>query len=225
MELFSIARRSRTVIRNTTAAVVVASIAVHAYAAEGYRTRQAPFGQFGGDIAAEVDTPGFFGTALFTNVSIDKVADDNGNQVPNPARVVPMPTGTYSGGAIPNGTYTYTMPTAPIEFHQTQQVLSLLGGYLTEENYAGGHVALAIEIGYTDIRRNMTIVLPPAVVTPTPPSSLPPLGKAVIAGLTTAINGKVQTSLNTYLAAQNTRASGLTDSELAAVWLRHVGNL
>jgi hypothetical protein len=225
MGKFGATSRKNSAVRNVLTSMILTSWAMHAYGAEGYRTRQAPFGQFGGDIAAEADTPGFFGTALLTNVTIDRVADENGNQVVNPARVIPMPTGPLTAGAIPNGTYTYTLPAAPTSFHQSQQVLSLLGGYLTEDTYFGGHLALAIELGYTDINRTATITLPAATITPTPPATLSPGGKAVITAITSVINTKVQASLNTYLAAQNVSASGVTDSELAAVWVRHEGNL
>jgi hypothetical protein len=229
MEKIRVARRPRAatwrLVTSFTTSLALSSLAMHAYGAEGYRTRQAPFGQFGGDIAAEADTPGFFGTALLTNVTIDKVADADGNQIVNPARAIPMPTGTFTGGAIPNGTYTYTMPAAATEFHQSQQVLNLLGGYLTEDTFAGGHIAFAIELGYTDISRTANVTVAIATITPAPPATLSPLGKTVIAGLTTAINAKVQASLNTYLAAQNVSVSGVTDTELAAVWFRHLGNL
>jgi hypothetical protein len=225
MGKLGVASRHNTAIRNAAASLILAGFAMHAYGAEEYRTRQTPFGQFGGDIAAEADTPGFFGTVLFTNAIINKVADDNGNQVPNPARAIPLPTAAYTAGAIPNGTYTYTMPAAPISFHQSQQVLSLLGGYLTEETYWGGHLALAIEVGYSDIQRNFYLTLPPSAITPTPPATLSPLGKAVIAGITTVINGKVQAATATYLAAQNQDVSGANDTQLAAIWLRHQGNL
>ena len=94
--------------------------ALNASAGEGSKLRQSPVGAFGGEIAAPADNPGLFGTASVSYANIYKVTDANGDNISLSAKTVPLPTGTPTGGAVANGTFSLSVPAGTIDFNQTQ---------------------------------------------------------------------------------------------------------
>ena len=127
------AQRSPRAVFKVTSCVALLVAVTGAYASEGYKTRQAPLGAFGGEISAGADNPGFFGTAITTYVHIYRVADDNGNDVAVVGRAVPLPTNSAAKLPIPDGTYTLNVAPGTIKFDQTQTQVNLIGGYMTED--------------------------------------------------------------------------------------------
>lgn len=161
--------RNRPVTRvfKTASCLALVANATNALAAENSRSRQSPLGSFGGEIAAPLDSPGFFGSAVLTHVHVYAVKDDSGNDItsataplgksPIPPSV-PLQTAIPSKGAIPNGTYTLN-GVGPVNFLHDQNVVTLLGGYLTETTYAGGHFSFSFQTSYSRMERTMDIPL------------------------------------------------------------------
>ena len=143
----------RAILKTASCLALVAG-GVNALAAEGYKLRQTPIGAFGGEIAAAADSPGLFGTAVLTHIDIYQLTDNDGNDVGVPGRNVPLPTGTPTGGAVPNGRYTLTVPAGTIEFSQKQTQLNLVGGYLTESTYADGRIAFVVNVPFSALTLN-----------------------------------------------------------------------
>lgn len=218
--------RNRPVTRvfKTASCLALVALASQVSASEGSRSRQAPLGTFGGEIAAAADKPGFFGSMLLTYAHITGVTDDTGNDAtsataplgknPIPS-VVPLPTATPSKGAVPDGTFKLT-GIGPVSLLNNQKVATFLGGYMTEETFAGGHLAFALQTSYQQQDRTLDIPITFGV-TPTPPAALTPLVNAVAA----ATKAQVVAALAAKLATQNMSVTGFGDTELTALWVRH----
>ncbi|MFZ4478719.1 MAG: SphA family protein [Rhodoferax sp.] len=198
---------------------------LNADAAEGYRLRQAPVGSFGGEIAAPADNPGLFGTALLTFANIYKVVDGAGDNIALSARTVPLPTGGPTGGAVPSGTYSLSVPAGTIDFNQKQTQLNLMGGYLTKDLYGDGRLAFAINVPLIKMSRTFIAVQPAGTVSPPPPAAMPPALRGAIAAVAAAVNNQVQAGVASTAANQNADVSGFGDTELSMVWVRHQDRL
>jgi hypothetical protein len=208
--------------------MALVALASQASASEGSRTRQAPLGTFGGEIAAAADKPGFFGSMILTYAHITGVTDDTGNDAtsataplgknPIPS-VIPLPTGAPSKGAVPDGTYKLT-GIGPVNLLNNQKVATFVGGYMTEETFAGGHLVFALQGSYQQQDRTLDVPLTFGV-TPTPPAPLAPLVNAVAA----QAQAQVTAQLAAKLATQNMSITGFGDTELSALWVRHQDRL
>ncbi len=196
-----------------------------ASASEGSKLRQAPVGAFGGEIAAPADNPGLFGTASLTFLDIYKVVDGAGDNIGLPAKNVPLPTGTPTGGAVANGTFTLNVPAGTIDFDQRQTQLNLVGGYLTESLYGEGRLAFAINVPLIRQSRTFVAVQPAGTVSPTPAAALPAPLRGAIAAVAAAVNAQVQAGVAAAAATQNAEVSGFGDTELSMVWVRHQDRL
>lgn len=214
--------------RNVPRAVLTALVggatflmaSANAHASENSRLRQAPMGIFGGEIAAAADNPGFFGTVSLTHTNIFKVVDNNGDEQKLPARAIPLPTGTPSGGAVPNGTFTLNVPAGSIEFDQKQTQLNLVAGFLTLPNFGGGSMAFVFNLPLIQQSRSVTAVQPAGTVSPSPPAPLATLVGAVANGA----RAQVQNGVAAFNASNNADVSGFGDAEFSAVWLgKHDG--
>ena len=191
---------------------------LNAQAAEGYKLRQAPVGAFGGEIAAAADNPGFFGTASLTQLQIYKLADASGNNVA-PAPVAPI----QLNPALP---YKVAFPASSLAFNQDQTQLNVVGGYLTEGTYGDGHVAFAINVPFVKQKRSFVVTQPDGVLTPA--ATVPPLSPAILGQLTAGTaqaNAAVQAKILAAGVSQNVETSGIGDTELSTVWIRHVDRL
>ena len=205
--------------------MALVAVGMNASAAESAKLRQPPVGAFGGEIAASADNPGLFGTASLTYLNIYKVTDGNGDAIVLPGRALPLQTGTPTGGAIPNGTYTLNVPAGSIDFNQKQTQLNLVGGYLSEGLYGDGHLAFAINVPLIKQSRTFVAVQAAGTVSPTPPAALPAAARGAIAGVAAATNAAVQAGIAATTASQNAEVSGIGDTELSMVWVRHQDRL
>ena len=198
--------------------VCLLACGLNVQAAESYKLRQAPVGAFGGEIAASADNPGFFGTASLTQLQIYKIADANGNQVA-PAAIAPI----QLNPALP---YKVAFPTGSLAFNQDQTQLNLVGGYLTEGKYGDGHVAFAINVPFIQQKRTFVVTQPAGTLTPA--ATTPPLSAAIVGQLNAGAaqaNALVQAKVLAAGANQNLEPSGVGDTELSTVWVRHADRL
>lgn len=183
---------------------------VGAHASENYRMRQSPLGAFGGEIAAAADKPGLFGTAALTTLDIARVVDGNGADITTPTSAT-LTTAPLAG-------YTLNAPGNKIDFHQTQTQVSLVAGYLTESTYADGRIALVVNVPLITINRSFSAALATGTL-------VAPSGGAVPVPYTNAANAGARAQWASSVAAQNGDVSGLGDTELSAVWVRHQDRL
>lgn len=196
------------------------ALSAHGIASEGYKLRQAPIGAFGGEIASQIDDPGFFGTVAYSHATIDRIADANNEDVGVPARSVPLPTGPASGGQVRSGTYSLVVPAGAIAFHQTQSQLNLLFGYLTTDSYAGGRVALTVNVPLIKQSRGFIVTQAAGVIAPTPPPITPAALRTLLATIGNAANARIQAGVADFAAQQNATVSGIGDTEFSALWIR-----
>ncbi len=211
-------RPSRMSLLKTASCIALIAAGVSANAGEGYKLRQSPVGVFGGEIAAPADVPGFFGTASLTYLEIYKIADSTGHDL----QLAPIAPVRLS----PTLPYVVNFPVGSIDFNQTQGQLNLLGGYLTQEAFAGGHVAFAVNLPLIQQNRTFTPAQPMGTVSPaltSPPLSALQVG-ALSNGVATA-NTTVQTRTAIAALSQNVAVTGLGDAELSVLWVRHQDRL
>lgn len=202
--------------------VALVATGLHATAGEGYRLRQPPLSLFGGEMAAGLDNPGLFGSAFVTQTRFYKLADANGNDASVPAQKIPLPTGTPTGGAIPNGRYSLDVPAGPIDFSENRTTVNLIGGYLTESEFASGRIAFAVNVPLVAADRQFNASVPPGTVSGQPPvSSLPPQLQGAVAAVAGAVNKQVQSGVTALNTKNNTDVVGVGDTDLSATWIRH----
>ena len=201
------------------------ALGVNASAAESSKLRQAPVGVFGGEIAAPADNPGLFGTASLTYLNIYKVADGNGNPTTLPGPSQPLPTGTPTRGDVPNGTYAFTVPNISFDFDQKQTQLNLMGGYLTEDLYGDGRLAFAINVPLIKQSRSFVAAPTAGAVTPTAVGSYVTVINGVGVNVGEIVNAQVRAAVALESAKQNAEVSGIGDTELSMVWVRHQDRL
>ena len=204
----------------TLSCLSLAWVSLSAQAAENYKLRQAPVGAFGGEIAAGADNPGLFGTASLTYLDIYKVVGANGKDVAAPA-IAPVTLNQ----ALPAYQVVFGPGTQRLTQSQTQ--LNLVGGYLSESQYADGRLAFAVNLPLIAQNRSFAINQPAGVLTPTPASPPLPNGTVVAqlnAGAVVA-NSTVQSRIAASSATQNLDVTGFGDTELSAVWVRHQDRL
>ncbi len=217
-------RTSRAVLKATSCvALLVAATGVSA--SEGFKTRQSPIGAFGGEISAGADNPGFFGTVVTTYVHIYKVADNDGNDIAVTGRSIPLPTQSKAGLPIRDGTYTLNVAPGTIRFDQAQTQVNLIGGYLTEDTYAGGRLAFTANVPLISINRTFFATQPAGTVSPVPGAALPAQVLGAVTSIANTANYTVQTGLIARNTSENLNVSGFGDTELTAVWVRHQDRL
>ena len=182
-------------------------------------------GLFGPEIAARVDTPGFFGTAALSHARVSEVVGNSGDTLALPARVVPLPTGAATGGVVPNGTYALQVPAGRVHLTQSQTQLNLVGGLVTQPDYAGGSFALRINAPFIRQSRSFVASQSPGTVVPAPSAQLPAQVRGAISAVAAAANAQLQSALAATAATHNTDVSGLGDIELSAAWVRRMERL
>lgn len=217
-------RRSFTT-RATLASCVLAGLPAAALTAEGFRLRHPPVGLLGPDIAARVDVPGFFGTVALSHARVDEVVGPSGDTLAVPARLVPLPTGTPTGGAVPNGTYALQVPAGRVDLAQSQTQLNLVGGLVTQADYAGGSLAFRVNAPLIRQSRSFLALQPQGTVAPVPSTQLPAQVRGAINAVAAAANAQVQSALAATGATHNTDVSGLGDIEVSAAWVRRIDRL
>jgi len=191
-------------ILTTLPLVAVLASSFNANAAENYKLRQTPLGSFGGDIATPADKPGFFGTASLTQLTIEGIKDSTGNTLPAPEK---------SGRVSPS--ISYTVAAGKINLKQDQTQLNVAAGYLTESTYSDGRIAFVANIPFVKQSRTASVVYPGSVITPT----------AAQAGYGPVVDNLVNTAALAQARAATGDASGIGDTELSTVWIRHTDRL
>lgn len=202
----------------TALCLVFLSSSVGSFAGENFRLRQSPIGAFGGEIAAPADNPGLFGTAALTTLDIANVVDGNGFDITTP--ITAKLTAPLAG-------YTLNAPGNKIDFHQTQTQVNLVGGYLTETSYAQGRIAFVVNVPLISISRSFSGALGTGSLTTPTGINLPAAYTLPGSGLnpTNLANAAASAQWAASVAAQNVDVSGLGDTELSAVWIRHQDRL
>lgn len=219
------ALRRALVGQTTLAGCLLTCLPVQVHASEGFRLRHPPLGLFGPEIAARVDAPGFFGTASLTHGRVSEVVGNSGDTLAVPARVAPLPTGTATGGAVPNGTYALQVPAGRVNLTQSQTQLNLVGGFVTQPDYAGGSFALRINAPFIRQSRSFVASQASGTAVPTPSAQLPVQVRGAINAVAAAANAQLQSALAASGATHNTEVSGLGDIELSAAWVRRMERL
>jgi hypothetical protein len=103
-----------------------------------------------------------------------------------------------------------------VKLTQDQTQLNIVAGYLTESKYADGRIALVANIPLMTQSRNLSLNYPSATFAP---NNVLPTPYA------TAINTALQTQAADASTAATGNASGVGDTELSAVWVRHTDRL
>ena len=213
------ARPAQLTFLKTALSLACLASAVSAYSSENYRMRQSPIGAFGGEIAAGADNPGLFGTAAITRLDISSIVDSNGFDITTPT-TAKLTTAPLAG-------YTLNAPGNKISFHQTQTQVNLVGGYLTESTYADGRIAMVVNVPLVTISRSFVGALATGSLrTPTGitlPAAYTLPGTTV--NPTSLANAGANAQWASTVASQNVDVSGMGDTELSTVWIRHQDRL
>ncbi len=209
----------------TLAGCVLSCLPAQVHSAEGFRLRHPPVGLFGPEIAGRVDTPGFFGTASLTQARVSEVVGNSGATLALPARVAALPTAAATGGLVPNGTYALQVPAGRVDLTQSQTQLNLVGGWVTQPDYAGGSFALRINVPFIRQSRSFVASQAPGTVAPTPSAQLPAQVRGAVNAVAAAANAQLQSALIASGSMHNTDVSGLGDVELSAAWVRRMERL
>ena len=175
--------------------VAVLATGLSANAAENYKLRQSPLGSFGGDIATPADKPGFFGTASLTGLTIEGIKDATGKTLSAPALAG---TGWSTGLGKAN-------------LMQDQTQINLAAGYLTESTYANGRIAFVANVPLINASRTASIIYPGAIAT----------NPAQQAYITANVDPVVTAGANLQAKGSIGNTSGIGDTELSTVWIRH----
>ncbi len=189
----------------TSLVLLTTSMTLHA--SENFRTRQSAVGSFGGDIAVTADKPGTFGTLSVTTIQIKSVKDGNGEDLRSPTTVANLPSPAPAGARLNFSS------TTPINFQQTQNQINVLAGYLSENSYYGGRVAVAINVPLISLSRTVSM---------TPPTGSLVLANGTNAGPNVALTNAV---VNNFTTVNNHDVTGVGDTELSTVWIRHQGRM
>lgn len=187
-----------------------------AWAADGFKLRFPLSGTLGGEIVATVDSPGLFGSAVITQINVDKVTDDAGNprtQTLNGGFATPLPV----AGAVRTATYSAQVAG---DLKQTQTNANLIFGYLSERTYNGGRFSVVFNLPYTlRLDRKLTY----SAQTPTLSTLAPALPAAQAAAVQAQSQAGFATAFQAQLAAQSAAGtgvvSGMGDAEISAGWV------
>jgi hypothetical protein len=197
--------------------VAVLASSFNANAAENYKLRQTPLGSFGGDIATPADKPGFFGTASFTQLKIEGIKGADGTQLTQPSGVSSVLPGTLDLALAPLNASGIRVSVADgqVNLTQDQTQINIAAGYLTESKYADGRIAMVANIPLIKISRTVLLNYPSATYS----------GGSLPAPYPTVINNGLQAKAAAAASAATGDVSGIGDTELSAVWIRHTGPL
>jgi hypothetical protein len=206
--------------RSTCAAAVLAVLAGHAYAADGWKVRFPLSGTLGGEIIAPLN-PGMFASVVVTQVEVDNVTGNDGNTLTVP-KVGTFSTPAAIAGAVRSASYSGTVS---LNVKQSQTVSNLLLGFLSEGEYYGGRFSLTANIPYMSLNRTALLTGDtPALTTLTPALPAP-----VAAGAQATVQGGFATTYQAQLAASSAAASGsstgLGDVEVTGAWVQSKDNM
>ncbi|WP_167772496.1 transporter [Ramlibacter henchirensis] len=191
-----------------------------AHAADGFKLRYPLSGTLGGEVLAPIDKPGWFGSAMVTQIRVDKVTDDTGNSRQQPVAgtfATPAPV----AGAVRTANFSGSVA---IETEQDQTQANLILGYLTQQTWAGGRLSFAVNVPYTTkLERKLALSgATPALGTLQPALTSPPLPPGAAATAQAAAQAGFASGYQANLAAQSAAGtvemSGIGDVEVGAAW-------
>lgn len=209
-----------------TAALVLAGSAVSsvALAADGFKVRYPLSGSLGGEIVAPLNNPGWYGSLVLTQVAIDKVTGDDGEQLKvtrsgttPPATIAGQPrTASFSGSAT-------------LDVEQDQTIGNMLIGYLFAPTYYGGRVSLAVNLPYTFSQKTRAKATgaTPTLTALSPALTSPPLP----AGAPAAAQANAQAQFNTFYqnglagSSVDQEIDGFGDMEITGAWIHSTDKL
>ena len=195
--------------------VAILASSFNANAAENYKLRQTPLGSFGGDIATPADKPGFFGTASFTQLKIEGIKGADGTQLTQPSGVSSVLAGTVNPLLAALNPIRVSVADGQVNLTQDQTQINIAAGYLTESKYADGRIAMVANIPLIKISRTVLLNYPSATYSPVSPN----------ATYSALINNGLQAKAAAAASAATGDVSGIGDTELSTVWIRHTGPL
>ena len=199
---------------------VFIACSMNAHAAENYKLRQAPLGSFGGDIATPADKPGFFGTASLSQITIEGIKGPTGAPLTRASPYSNTPLGSVNPAFAALNAIKVSVADGAVSLKQDQTQLNLAGGYLTEGKYADGRIAFVVNLPIVKQSRTALITYPSATFS----SPIPAVNNFNVI-IPTAINGGVATAAANASAKASDDISGIGDTELSAVWIRHTDRL
>jgi hypothetical protein len=204
-----------------SALAALASFAGAAHAADGFKLRFPLSGTLGGEIAAQADNPGFFASAVLTQIDVTKLTDGTGNafqQVKAGGFATPAPV----AGVVRTATYSGIVD---VDLKQQQTNANLILGYLSSEKVAGGRVLMVFNLPYTTrLNRQITYSgTTPTLTTLQPALTTPPLPAGTAAAAQAQSQAGFNTAYQAQLAAASTGGSGKVegagDAEVSAGWV------
>ena len=206
-----------TLVMTTLPLVAALAASFNASAAESYKLRQAPVGTFGGDIATPADKPGFFGTASLTQLTIEgiKGPDGGGLTKASPLNSTPLRLVDPRFVGTPLANVQATVGPGSVSLTQDQTQINIAAGYLTETTYANGRIALVANVPLIKQSRTLLLSYPDATFSP----NIVPANNAAM------VNNAVRTAASNASNTATGDAVGLGDTELSAVWVRHVDRI
>lgn len=193
---------------------------MNANAAENYKLRQAPVGSFGGDIATPADKPGFFGTASLTQLTIQGIKGPTGEALTKASPYSNTPLGIVNASFAALNAIKVSVGDGAVSLTQDQTQLNVAGGYLTESQYADGRIAFVANLPFIKQSRTALITYPNATFS----SPIPALNNYNVI-IPAAINGGVAAAAASASKTATDDISGIGDTELSAVWVRHTDRL
>jgi hypothetical protein len=216
-------------------ATLVAIWAGQAVAADGFKLRFPLTGTLGGEMVAPLNNGGLYGQLAVTQFDIDKVTGNDGNTFTQTT------TGTASGTTINAAVQASATATAQqkalapllvgksasytgvanLDLKQTQTQTNAIIGYLTNEEYSGGRLTVAVNIPYVTFNRTANLTgTTPTLSTFTPAIAGTP---QQVAGAQAVGQGAFASSYQAGLASQSTSGTGsaaaLGDIEVSGAWV------
>jgi hypothetical protein len=206
------------------AAVMLATLGVTAYAADGWKVRFPLSGTLGGEIVAPIGAGGLYGQVSLTQIEIDKLAGPDGNPFQaTKSGTIPVPLASVNP-ALGTRSASFSGPVT-VGLKQSQTQVNSVIGYLSAEKYNGGQLSVAVNIPYINMTRTVTY----SGTAPTLSAISPSL---TASGLTpTVANGiqaQTQATFNSTvfpgaLAASGAKdsgsPSGIGDMEVTGAWV------
>lgn len=196
----------------TMAAATLAAFAAtpSAVASENFQLRYNLAGGLGGELFAPREQVGWAGALAVTSLENHRVTGDDGQALTRviPGGTVPLPN--TPPALLP----VYGASVAQISGTGTQTLANLGLAYVTRETYAGGRVALLLNVPFsTKTQRFDIAATPPAL------NWHPDVPAAVRTAVTAGFNRQFQAELGKQAGDSSGQVTGVGDAEVQAGWL------
>lgn len=193
------------------AAALIGTLCHTANAGEGFQVRYNIAGSLGGEVFAPPERTGFAAGVAATYIDVKQVTGNDGNLVTKtvPGGTVPLPAPT------PSALYpTYGEQQAVVDATGTLKQWNLGLGYITEQRFGEGRIALGANVPYGVKQSNFraTATTPALQWNPAVPA-------ATQAAVAAQFGSAYQAGLAAQAASETGQVSGIGDVELQAGWL------